>query len=397
MSGMRLGWDLLTEIDWSRLSHAYGPATDTPGHLRRLFEDDEDRWAEAIDHLGGAVIHQSTIYPATAPAALVVVGLLEDPRLARPLPGARDERLSIRAWLVGFLAEVAEGTEPDRTREELLDAYGEPDDADSADLSSWDPESSADFQAIIACRDIAPALLDPVLGRLRDEDLYVRVEAARTAAALSRVPTLESRRGEIIERLEWIARIGDEYYERASVLLKLAALGTVDRTFLADPHPGIRLCAAIAANLSDDPDATREIMTALIDPVPGWYPDPNLLLFDSPRHLLVDQAIRRTKSFDELLPVAVKVAGNATMESGYSDWGPLLAAAFPEPVTDAGSLTAAQRAYLNALIDNDDLWRPAPPPTTPETFWGPDKLFARVGLPRDRDFLRVIAGPPERR
>lgn len=396
MSAMRLGWDVLTETDWPRLSHAYGPATDTPGHLRRLFEDDENRWGEAIGHLCGAVTHQSSIYPATAPAALVVAGLLGDPRLARPLPGRGDGRRSIRAWLIGFLAAVAEGAEPDLTREELLDAFGAPGD-DSADPSSWDPESRAYFQAIIACRDIAPALLDPVLERLRDEDLHVRVEAAGTAAALSRVPTLESRRGEIIERLEWIARIGDEYYERASVLLELGALGAVDRAFLDDEHPGIRLCAAIAANLSDDPDATREIMTALIDPVPGWYPDPNLLLFDSPRHLLVDQAIRRTKSFDELLPVAVRVVGNATMESGYSDWGPLLVAAFPEPVTEAGSLTAAQRAYLHALIDNDDIWRPAPPPTTPETFWGPEKLFARVGLPRDRDFLRIIAGPPERR
>jgi hypothetical protein len=394
MSAMRLGWDVLTATDWRRLSHAHGPAIDTPGHLCRLFEDDEDRWAEAIDHLNGAVIHQSSVYPATAPAALVVAGLLGDPRLARPLSRARDDRRSIRAMLLGFLVEVAEGAEPDRTLEELLDAYRAPDD-DSTDPSSGDPERRAAFEAIIACRNIAPALLDPVLGCLRDEDLRVRVDAADTATALSRVPTLESRRGEIIERLEWIARIGGEYFERACVLRELGALGAVDRTFLDDPHPGIRLCAAIAENLSDDPDATREIMTALLDPVPGWYPVPNLLVLYNPQNILVHQAIRRTKSFDELLPVAVRVAGDATVESGDSDWGTLLVAAFPEPVTNVGSLTSAQRAYLHALIANDDIWRPAPPPMTPETVWGPDKLFARVGLPRDRDFLRIIAGPPE--
>ncbi|MBC6469681.1 hypothetical protein [Actinomadura alba] len=401
---MPIGWDVLVKTDWSRLSHAYGPAIDTPGHLRRLVGDDEDGWSEAIGHLFGSVTHQSSIYPATAPVALVVAGLLPDPRLARLVPSKWREPEPIRAHLLGFLSAVAEGTEPDRTEDQLWDAYCGPRDADPDDpwSSSSDPESGRmDFQAILDCRTIAPALLQPVLGCLRDDDVVVRVAAADTAAALIQVPTLTSRRAEIIEKLEWIVRVADDYYERAKVLLELGRLGAVDRVFLADPHPGIRLCAATASNMIDDRNATREIMDALIDPdaVPDWYPDFNLLLFNDPWNLLVDHAIRRTEDFDELLPVALSLVARATRESGDSDWGPLLEAAFPEPFSETGSLTDAQRAYLHALIANEDIWRPVPPPKTPlenpwETGKRPDYLFARVGLPYDRDFLRAIAGPP---
>ena len=47
------------EVDWSDLVHAYGTATDTPGHLAALTSLDPS----AFDHLWGAVLHQGTIYP----------------------------------------------------------------------------------------------------------------------------------------------------------------------------------------------------------------------------------------------------------------------------------------------------------------------------------------------
>jgi hypothetical protein len=401
MSTVRLGWDVLDETDWSLLSHAYGPATDTPGYVRGLVGDDEDEWTEAVGHLFGAVTHQSSLYPATAPVALVIAGLLTDPRLSRLVPSDRREPNPLRAHLLDFLGAVAEGTEPGRTEQELWDAYCNPRNSDHDDLrpSSRDVEfDRADYDAIIGCRTIAPALLDPVLECLRDDDLQVRVAAATTAVELALVPTLESRRAEVIDQLQWIARVAGDYYERARALLELGReLGAVDRVFLADPDPGIRLCAAIASNLSDDRDATHEIMNALINPdtVADWYPGFDLLLLHSPEHLLINKAIRRAEDFDTLLPVALLVAARATFESGYSDWGPLLQAAFPEPFSVAAALTDVQRAYLHALIDNEAIWPPIWAPRTPhEVFHGPDKLFTSVGLPYDRDFLRTITANP---
>src|SRR5688572_33357142 len=111
---MLTGLPALENTDWSRLHHAYGRATDTPGHLSALLNEDLESRKKALDHLWSAVIHQGTPWTATGPAALVVAGLLSDPRLDRGHP--------IRARLLAFLVEVAEapgsaGVEMDKLQE----------------------------------------------------------------------------------------------------------------------------------------------------------------------------------------------------------------------------------------------------------------------------------------
>src|SRR6266511_1842818 len=85
MTDMTVGWDAAADIDWSRLSHAYGAATDTPAHLRALVSGGTVTQQAALDHLGAAVIHQGTPWTVTPVAALVVAGLLPDPALSRPV------------------------------------------------------------------------------------------------------------------------------------------------------------------------------------------------------------------------------------------------------------------------------------------------------------------------
>ena len=94
--------DVTGRTDWATLSHAYAPATDTPGHLRALLSDDVTARDDAVDHLFGSVLHQGTIYPATAPAALAVASYLPDERTAAT--GA--DGLPVRGLLLGFLGEV---------------------------------------------------------------------------------------------------------------------------------------------------------------------------------------------------------------------------------------------------------------------------------------------------
>lgn len=54
---------------WSSFSHAYGPADDLPDLLRALTGPDPDAAGEALSELYGSVLHQGTVYDASAEAA----------------------------------------------------------------------------------------------------------------------------------------------------------------------------------------------------------------------------------------------------------------------------------------------------------------------------------------
>jgi hypothetical protein len=56
-----LGWASADAVDWTRLFHAYGVATDTPGHLRALTGDDPELQDAGADHLDSAVLHQGSV------------------------------------------------------------------------------------------------------------------------------------------------------------------------------------------------------------------------------------------------------------------------------------------------------------------------------------------------
>src|SRR3954462_4585514 len=62
---------MLGVVDWPSLSHAYGPASDTPGHLRGLLAEDAARVA-AYAELNGSIWHQNTVYEATVAAVPIL-------------------------------------------------------------------------------------------------------------------------------------------------------------------------------------------------------------------------------------------------------------------------------------------------------------------------------------
>ncbi|MFE4797299.1 hypothetical protein ACFRFL_19870 [Streptomyces sp. NPDC056708] len=53
---------------WAELQHAYGSAADVPDCLRALAGDDEHAASEAISELYGSILHQGSVYEATARA-----------------------------------------------------------------------------------------------------------------------------------------------------------------------------------------------------------------------------------------------------------------------------------------------------------------------------------------
>lgn len=75
VAGTMLRMELVHPLDgldshpWSSFSHAYGSAEDLPDLLRALADSDAGAAAEALSELHGSVLHQGTVYAASAEVA----------------------------------------------------------------------------------------------------------------------------------------------------------------------------------------------------------------------------------------------------------------------------------------------------------------------------------------
>ncbi|RNL83217.1 hypothetical protein [Halostreptopolyspora alba] len=85
----------IDDVDWGRLHHAHGEASDIPEALRDTIGDDPRIAEEALDHLFDTLHHQGTLYPATPPAVPFLAELALAPRTPR------------RAGFVELLASIA--------------------------------------------------------------------------------------------------------------------------------------------------------------------------------------------------------------------------------------------------------------------------------------------------
>jgi hypothetical protein len=86
----------LDTVDWGRLSHAYGEATNTPEMLRGLASDDRDERENALDGLFWTVHHQGTIYDSTPPTVPFLLELVASPEVQD-----RDRILELLAAIAG--------------------------------------------------------------------------------------------------------------------------------------------------------------------------------------------------------------------------------------------------------------------------------------------------------
>ena len=182
---MLTGLAALEKTNWSRLHHAYGPATDTPAHLHALLEGNEQARHEAMSHLWSAIIHQGTPWTATGPAALVIAGLLSDERIDRGAKASGAEPIrgeppsaesaageSLRADLLSFLVSVAEAAEISGcSREELeivasydLDPFIDADDEEALFGAENENASNSFFaHSVLGCIKAVPVLMDVML------------------------------------------------------------------------------------------------------------------------------------------------------------------------------------------------------------------------------------------
>ena len=67
----------LDSINWSRLSHAYGPADDVPILLRELQATDPEVYLTAYDAFLSNIYHQGSRYSASVKAVPFLYALLD--------------------------------------------------------------------------------------------------------------------------------------------------------------------------------------------------------------------------------------------------------------------------------------------------------------------------------
>jgi hypothetical protein len=378
-----VGLQALENTDWSRLHHAYGRATDTPGHLRALLQEDPKARGEAMSHLWSAVIHQGTPWSATAPAALVVAGLLSDERLDRGEP--------IRANLLQFLVSVAEAAEQAGLGVEELERMAafdiEPflDSGDDEGLyENEDATNSFHARAILGCIRISPGLMKIILEQLTDASPRVRSCAAMGAVTLARTESLRAYTKEIESRLLVLARAAQDTDERSAHVLALGDLGFSPIDFLEDPSLAVRMCASLAPSLAANAVALSVLLNALerhAGEIDDWFVEKPPQFTMRPRFSVVTRLIQQVNDFDRLADAAISVIGITSKSCVDFDWGPLLAAAFPDG--DGVIKSQSQRRFLRALAGKAELWD--------RRFGNAWTWFNKAGVPYDRNACARLA------
>lgn len=167
--------DGIDDIDWSALTHAYGPADDIPALLRAAGSPDAAERETALEELFSSFCHQGSIYPATAAAVPFVA------RLALHGPG---DRLRL-TWLL-HAASGGSGPEYRQVRRAVAMAL-------PALLGLAADEDPAVRQAtvwtIAACEDASLPLLPLLRARLEEErDAEVRADLVTALGLLDVSP-----------------------------------------------------------------------------------------------------------------------------------------------------------------------------------------------------------------
>jgi len=363
----------LLQVDWDSLDHAYGRAGDAPGQLQALVGDDPQARSRAVGYLDAAMLHQGSVYSATAPFMRIVAGLVADPRTAVPvadiLPWDPELR-PLRVALLDYLAMFAQACRLKVPDEDLVrDAY--PAGRDEADLQriyrarracDWrlDPDPAtrtppppAVMEAVndkeyrramrarplLACREVVPDVFEAVLPLNSNSDPAVRTSAMTAATYCLDHAELGDRKAALAGLLADTAAVSPEPRERAAIARLLGMLGRRPEALLRDEHPGVRACAALAPEFSGDQGATRELVSALEAPqdadqwFTGWLPGQEGWFHRD----LATALAARAGDLETVLPAALGLTTLSHTLSYDHDLAPFVRLAFPERLTRAAS------------------------------------------------------------
>lgn len=366
----------LDAVPWDKLRHAYGSAADVPKLLRAWAQGDSD----ADRELGTSIVHQGTIYDATAPAIPFLLALL------RVAPEG-DRRTSLlvtlasiangRSWAethAGSSTEVERGREWTRANRDAL-RKGIPTFVGLlADADHWTREYA--FAAVARLLPSDEATVEHLVDALRREPKPDTRDSM--AFAFAEMLDVTSRRIDLLTR----ALAGDES-SRAQVAYYALRWGHNEN--LADKMRDIaHAVGAERRNFGDPLEVMLAAPQPALDAIVALLPQASthkgaLALARAGLCLAFERPIHDSPSWT--------AHGNGR---GYTEWerGPRPAWFGPrseEPCIPAAplgpaSLNAAQVRILAAIASSEQF------------FFDPTDLLAIFGAPTDRDQLRAFVG-----
>ncbi|WP_037627798.1 hypothetical protein [Streptomyces aureus] len=217
---------------WDELPHVctgrHG-VPDTPDVLGAVLTADPACRIRAVADLYRLLLNQEQVFPATAPAALVLTCLLDDPRtLAEARWERRAGRRSLRAELLNWLASFA-----DLVRLDVEDGVGA-------------------AQDLAAARAARPVLHDRITAFCHDDDPLVREAALAATALLMADPALASSVPRYAPAVREVLAVSADSYYRWIARERLTAWGE-DVTGLVTAEEERRAALNRAGMLAEDP------------------------------------------------------------------------------------------------------------------------------------------------
>lgn len=169
-------FEKLDNFDWSKINHAYGPATDVPGLIRDLASNDAEKRERALWELHGNIWHQGTVYEATAYAVPFLLELVR-------------KEVRDKLEILCLLAVIADGTSYLQVHRELLKKWSEEDEKRLEQEMQW---VAAAQSAVAAGRTLFLELLNSSDRKIREICIYLLGCVARNITAdISAVEVIE--------------------------------------------------------------------------------------------------------------------------------------------------------------------------------------------------------------
>lgn len=374
-------------IDWSKLTHVYGPATDVPELLEAFLDGGDDVSGRAFQKLISSLYHQSDVTDATAMVALVL-----GEELSRADGGRRAaeclELLSLFAQAAGSFgvtdaatAEKAlENVEGGTPIEGRFGSLNEPLAADAVwgalrrvlphvgpYLSAADPETIEAAAAFLAEVGVEASSLFPMVRSVADRPCEDPAARAAVLSALFLTAPTQADSNELIGLLEASLQLDDERVRA------VAAYG---------------LAVIQGADLGEE---AFEILVnaALNEEFPGYLPERRIdsvtaLVAPRQRELLLSALKRCTDFFTAIQVVGYLLESASENPTPYAssfgrddDGVPNVPHSGPTR-THRESVPEDEVEIWSAVVDSEVIWR------------GRTDLFEKLGLPESREGLRKL-------
>jgi hypothetical protein len=353
----------LDKIDWSKLEHAYGSATDVPKLVRQLTSRDRSVRDATYEKLYSNIYHQGTLYRATPYVVPFFLELLQEPQI--------EDKVS----LLQFLISVAEASSYNPAQESLSMLY------------YWSRPSEHNQQQISQMYHVQEAFvavlegLPIYYGLLSHEQAQMRYYAVRILA------NFDEHASTITSLLLQHLKLENNSQVKAMILWCLGCLTpatsptitTLEKFVLDDTEETpLREVAAISLTYIVGYKTPPEAIKLIIESVRKGLTTSDCFYEDVFNIGTVCEVLYRLGIEAGIEPLTQCLQANTDTDYAISIAETLLDLTFSEKRENLSELNDWQRQALTAIVDCDVLWEM-------ET-----NLYEIYRLPVEREKLREL-------